>query len=377
MPDSLRRDDPPWQVSRRGLIRRALGAAVAAPPLLGVLGAACRSEPAPAAPAAPPPAAPAGSTGAATGVAAVTLAQRRPMKIAWTAVSGAMSGLWMAYETGAWRELGIDPDLIHVASSSRIASSMQANEIDAGMLDWAVAFQFVAQGGNAREIAGVTNRQIFSVMSVPSITRPEDVIGKRWGITRLGSSTHTASLLALEMWKIRPDQVQFLQLQEVPAILAGMEVGQVDVGAVSPPTNVRAVQAGFRELIDLAENGPEYPSVGLATLERYTSGAPEYVRAIVAGYAMGVARFRKDPERALAVLRQYLQVDDEAILRETHTRFSRYLAFPPLIPVDSLPRIKEDVSAIEPAVANVPIADVAAPRFAEELQTSGFYATLA
>jgi ABC-type nitrate/sulfonate/bicarbonate transport system substrate-binding protein len=253
---------------------------------------------------------------------------------------------------------------------------MQANEVDAGMLDWAVAFQFVAQGGNTREVVAVTNRQIFSVISVASVTRPEDVAGKRWGITRLGSSTHTASLLALELWKIRPDQVQFLQLQEVPAILAAMQAGQVEVGAVSPPTNVRAVQAGFRELIDLAEAGPEYPSVGLATLERHVSTEPDLVRALVAGYGMGVARFRKDRERALAVLRQYLQVDDEAILAETHTRFSRYIAYPPVLPMASLARIKEDVAHEEPRVANIAVTDVAVPRFVDDLEAQGFFASL-
>jgi ABC-type nitrate/sulfonate/bicarbonate transport system substrate-binding protein len=213
-------------------------------------------------------------------------------------------------------------------------------------------------------------------MSVPSITRPQDVIGKQWGITRIGSAVHTASLIALDMWGLKPEDVAFRALQEVPAILAGMQAGQIDVGVVSPPTNVRAIQAGFRELLDLAEEGPEYPSVGLATIDRHVTENPEAVRAYVAGYAMGVARFRKERERAIEILRKYLQLDEESVLTETYSRFTRYLQIPPVLPMGSLARVKEDAMAGDPAVASVPISDVAVPRFVEELEAMGFFATL-
>jgi ABC-type nitrate/sulfonate/bicarbonate transport system substrate-binding protein len=282
----------------------------------------------------------------------------------------------MANESGAWKDLGLDVELIRMGSSSQMAAAIRAGELDGGVLDWALAFQFQSQGGNAREVAAITNRQIFSVVSQPNITQPQDVIGKRWGITRLGSAAHTASLLALDIWGIQPDQVQFLAMQDVPAILVGMQAGGVEVGIMSPPTSTRAIQAGLHELINLAEDGPEYPSIGLAIAERYVKDNPDIVRAYVAGYASGVARFRKDPDRALAVLRQYLQIDDEAILRDTYERFSRYLAYPPILPMNSLDRIKSDLAAEDPAVANVAIADVAAPQFAAELQDHGYFASL-
>jgi ABC-type nitrate/sulfonate/bicarbonate transport system substrate-binding protein len=156
----------------------------------------------------------------------------------------------------------------------------------------------------------------------------------------------------------------------------GMQAGGVEVGTVSPPTSTRALQAGLHQLIDLAEQGPEYPSIGLAITDRYVNEKPEVVRAYVAGYGSGVARFRKNPDRALAVLRQYLQIDDEEILRDTYDRFSRYLAYPPTLPMASLERIKDDLAAEDPAVAKVAIADVAAPQFAEELQAHGYFASL-
>jgi ABC-type nitrate/sulfonate/bicarbonate transport system substrate-binding protein len=359
-------------LSRRTVLRAALGMAAAS-----ALGAACRTEATPtgAAPSgtsAPPPA---GGSASAPEFS-VALSRPQKVKVAWTAVTGAQSGVYMAQETGAWKELGLDVELVRMGSSSQLAAAMRAGEVDGGVLDWALAFQFQSQGGNAREVAAITNRQIFSVVSQPSITRPQDVIGKRWGITRLGSAAHTASLLALDMWGIRPDQVQFLAMQDVPAILVGMQAGGVEVGTVSPPTSIRALQAGLHQLVDLAEDGPEYPSIGLAVAERHVKENPDLVRAYVAGYASGVARFRKDPDRALGVLRQYLQIDDEAILRDTYERFTRYLAYPPTLPLGSLERIKTDLAKEDPEVAKVAIDEVAAPQFADELQAHNYFASL-
>jgi ABC-type nitrate/sulfonate/bicarbonate transport system substrate-binding protein len=365
----------PGPLTRRALLSRALRAAVVTPPLLGMLAAGCQpSTPAPASSPAPSgkPASPAGTAANAP----LVLSPRQPLKLAWTALTGSQAAYWMAYETGAWQELGLDVELLRIPSSSRLASSMVAGEVDGGTLDYAVAFQIAAQGGDTRIVGGITNRQIFAVVARPDITRPQDVVGKRWGITRLGSSTHTASLLALEMWNLRASDVQFIQLQEVPAILAGIEAEQIDVGAVSPPTSTRAVQAGLRELIDLATDGPEYPSIGLSILQRHVDQNPAVARAYIAGYAAGVARFRSDREQALQVMQKYIQIDDQAILADTHARASNYLAFPPLVPMASLPRVKADVAVEDPQVANVAITDVAVPTFAEELAAQGYFARL-
>src|SRR3954469_7076941 len=178
----------PRRLSRRVLLHGAASLAA-----LGTLGACGAAAPAPAPPAggstAPLQSAPAPAAAPVpSGAPPVALARRQPLKLVWTATTGAQGGLYMAYETGAWRDLGLDVELSRMNSSSTMASAMRAGEIDGGPLDWALAFQFVAQGGNVRQVAGVTARQVFSIMSLPSITDPQQVVGKRWGITRLGSS---------------------------------------------------------------------------------------------------------------------------------------------------------------------------------------------
>ncbi len=379
------KDDDRGQLQRVGsqrITRRTLLKGLAGLTTLSVLGQACQTAQ-PAAPQATPTtgakptvAAPKAATPAAAAsplVKQIALAKPRPTKICWTAVSGAMSAFWMAHETGAWKEMGIDSDLVHIPSSSRVVAAFEAREIDASILDWVVAFTSVAAGANGRIVAAITNRQVFSVIGAKGVTKPEDVKGKRFGITRVGSSTHTASLLALDVWGLKPSDVNFIQLQEVPAILSALQAGQVDVGTVSPPTNTRAVKAGFNELINLAADGPEYPSVGVGTTQELINNSPEFVRALVAGYSLGVKRFRSDPERAVQVLQKYLKIDDQATLQDTQKQFSRYLAWPPTVPLKAAQRVLEDVIKTEPKAAKVKVEQVATNQFVEELDKMGFF----
>ena len=100
------------------------------------------------------------------------------------------------------------------------------------------------------------------------------------------------------------------------------------------------------------------------------------MRRAARAYVQGRQRLLNDKPWAIEVFRKYLQIDDESVLLDTYTRFTRYLPLPPVLPLASLERVREDAAAEDPAVLNVPISEVAVPRFVEELEAMGFFASL-
>jgi NitT/TauT family transport system substrate-binding protein len=244
---------------------RCLSVAVALAVSLGA--AAC-------APAAPAPA-PTQAAQAAPPVVSV--------KWIWTAVSGVSGGTWTAIDAGYFKEEGLNVEPIHIASSSRAVPALIANEAQFSNLDGNLMVQASLQGADVVGLLAQTNRLVFSVMADPSIATGSDMKGKRRGITRAGSSTHTAALQALMTWKLEPDRdVALIQLNEVPAILAGLQAKQIDAGVVSPPTNTQAKAAGFKELVNLATDGPEYPSVTIGSTRAYATDHQSEVLALPA-----------------------------------------------------------------------------------------------
>src|SRR5918992_4371244 len=151
-------------------------------------------------------------------VFAVPAAGQTPVRINWTAVTGAQSGMFMAKQEGLFKKHGLDVELIHIPSSSRGIQAILAGEIAFSFMDGANAVQANLKGANLALVAGATNRQVFSLMAKPEIKSAGDLRGKKIGITRVGSSTHTSALFALASAGLKPSDYQILPLMEVPNI---------------------------------------------------------------------------------------------------------------------------------------------------------------
>jgi ABC-type nitrate/sulfonate/bicarbonate transport system substrate-binding protein len=296
------------------------------------------------------------------------------MRINYSAIAAAMAGIWMANDTGAWPECGIEPDLSNVNASSKVLPALLNHDFDGTTLDVMAGVRAIADGGEVVYVGGITNRQIFSVFTRPEISEPADLAGGTWGITRMGSSTYVAAQLALQQWEMTEDDVTFVQLGNVPTIFAALAGGQIDAASLSPPNSFKARAAGFHELINLAEDGPAFPSIGLATTRSVIADRPELIQGFVKGYALGVQRFRQDKDTAVAAYRKYLQTDDADLLDATYTAFKRYVAWPPIIPADGLAHVRQAVATREqPQAAELTDAQIFDSQFADQLQAEGLF----
>lgn len=247
---------------------------------------------------------------------------RAPVTFVTPAVSGAFAGVWTGVEAGYFADEGIDLQLITAADSSRAIPMLFSKEAQFAALDGQVLIQANASGADLRAVASITNHFVFSIVAASDIQSPEDLRGKRLGISGPGSANDTAARQALASWNLSPGtDVALIPSGGMPGVLAGLVANQVEAGIVSPPTSVLAKRAGFHELIDLAREGPEWPSVTMGTSRAMIAEKPELVAGMVRAYASGVHRFKTDPAFGEQVLRKYLQIDDESLLQDTWALF--------------------------------------------------------
>jgi NitT/TauT family transport system substrate-binding protein len=364
--------------------RGRLGPAVSGLALLVLLAllAACASSgtPPPAKPAAPaaPAAGSAGQAGAGatqSGAAAAPTAAPAPLRLVLnsSAINGAQSALWAAYEAGYYREQGLDVELTAVNNTSRVLQAMLAGEIHLGTIDPAAAVQASLEGADFVMLFAAANRLIFSVLSQPSIQQPEALRGKVVGITRLGSAAHTAGKVALKGWGLSAERdVSLLQLGEASAILAGLEARQVDAGVMSAPTSSVARMAGFTELINLNTQGPEYPSVGMGGPRAWVAANEEAVRRFGRAYVQGIHRFKTDKPFALEMYRKYAKLEDPRLLDDTYEQFSASFADAPYVSEVGLAAMLEDLVGEDPRLAGRQAGEWIDARFVRELEASGF-----
>ena len=298
------------------------------------------------------------------------------VRINWTAVTGAQSGVYVAHEEGLFKKNGLEVELIHIPSSSRGIQAILAGELAFSTMDGQNAVQANLKGAGLALVAGATNRFVFSLMARPEIKRISDLKGKKIGITRIGSSTHTATLYALSQAGLKPGDYQILPLMEVPNIFTALVAGQIDAGTVSPPTNSRARKAGLNELMNLAKEGPETVSVAIGTSRSYIKANEDTVRRVVRAYAEALHLFKTNKTTAIRVLGKYTRVKEQDILEDAYSQFHDYLESIPYVSTKGMEAIISEVAEKDPAAKQSKPEDFLDMRFVAELDKQGFFKKL-
>lgn len=299
------------------------------------------------------------------------------VRLNWGAISGVMSPIWVAQEEGLFKKHGLDVELIHIASTSKAIQSMVSGEIQFTTADALNTIQAAAAGADIVMICEGVNRFVFSIMARSDLKRISDLKGKRVGITRLGSSTHTAVLYVVTKAGLGANDYTLLQLGEVPNILTTLLAGQIDAGALSPPTNSRAKKAGLHELVNLGVDGPEYPSTVIASTRAYVKASPENIRRMVRALGEGLNVFKNNRQIGIRAIQKYARLKDAEVLEDTYNQFRD--AFDP-IPYVSRPGIASLLGSLgekDAKIRQLKYEDLADMRFVAEAEKEGFFRKLA
>jgi NitT/TauT family transport system substrate-binding protein len=358
-----------WAI-RRALPGRALMSPIALLLLLVLSACAGGATPSAGSSTTAPTAAPAGAAQAAS----APTAPPAPIKLTlnWTAPGSNHTPIWLAQAAGIFREQGLDVDLVNIPGSSTIIQTMLAGELQLSPLDPATGVQATLNGAEVMLLYAMNNRLNFAVMAQPAIREPRDLNGKILGITRVGSATHTAALVALGGWGLAPDRdVSLRNLGEITAINAALEAGQIDAGIITLPLPL-PLKRGYNQLVDLSSDGPEYPSIAVGARRAWIDANPDAVLRFGRAFVIANFRARRDKAAALDTYRKYIRADDQERLDDLYASFLRIVPEVPDISEPGMVRVLDDLARDEPRLVGRPQTDFVERRFVRELEQSGF-----
>jgi ABC-type nitrate/sulfonate/bicarbonate transport system substrate-binding protein len=168
-------------------------------------------------------------------------AQETRIRAAYSAMSGSMAWVWAAKEGGYFDQHGLKVDLIYIGGTAQLFQSMLAGEIGFGVGGGPSIISVNTQRTSIVAIAGTLNRMIMKIMAIPQIKSSADIRGRRIAITRYGTSTDFAARLFLRSWGLSPEKdAVILQVGSVPNIVASLQSGASQAGALSPPAHLQA-----------------------------------------------------------------------------------------------------------------------------------------
>jgi len=264
-----------------------------------------------------------------------------PLRIAYSAISGAMATLWVAQEAGYFKRDALDTELLYIGGGSLLIQSMLSGDVPFAYGPSVPVINAALRGADLVFIANTGNALVFSIMSRPEIKQPANLKGKKIGVTRLGGSTDWALDAALKQWGIQRRELLVIQTGGMPEGLAGLASGSLDAVVLSPPSNFRALKAGMHELVDAGQLGIVFPNTPLSTTRSFIKSQQDTVLRFLRGFTQGLNRLRTDKPFSMKVLSKFTKVVDSETLADLYQTYAvRYSGDPiPYVRVEGVEEI--------------------------------------
>ena len=296
------------------------------------------------------------------------------VRIAYSAISGAMGPLWMAHDLGFFNRHGLDVQLLYIGGGSVVMQALLGGDVQFVRLGANAVVQASSRGAGLKMIANTINRLVFSLMSRPQIRSATELKGRKIGVTRLGGSTDFALELALRQWGFRRGtDVAVIQTGGMPQLLGAIQAQSIDAGVISPPTNLQAEKLGLKELVDFGDLEILYPNSPLAATETYLRRNRDVALRLLRAYCDGIHRVKTDRETTLKIFAKYTKVNDPDILAELYRIYGiKHLERIPYVK----PEAVDEVLRTEVKTGTAKSADFIDNTLVTEIEREGFFRQL-
>ena len=306
---------------------------------------------------------------------AAETARPTSLRVAYSAITVNQAIPWISYEAGHFKKHGLDVELIH-ASSILALQALLAGEVSIAQSVTDACVSANLSGADTVFMGAILDKPLYSFIVNSRIKTPQDLKGKRVGVTRFGATPDALARATLKMWGLDPvTDVTLVQLNEMGLLVQGLMNGVIDAAPISIPSNIRAKNLGFVELLDMTKINKTYITGTVVTRKRFIDGQRDIAKRFMRGFLEGMKTYLEDEEFSVKVIQKWTRSKNRDEIKEAYALQARYML---RVPRTSL----EGVKTILEGLDRIPAAKTADPRrfvdssLLDELEKEGFLKTL-
>jgi NitT/TauT family transport system substrate-binding protein len=306
------------------------------------------------------------------------MAQLKAIKATYSAMSAASLVTWVAKDAGIFQKHGLDVGLVYISGGSMAMATTIAGETQFTQGVGSGSILAKLSGADTVMLASVLDTINQSLMVVPEIRGAPDLRGKRLGVTRYGALTDFGTRRYLQTVGLDPDKdVRIMQIGGLPEILAAMQAGAIQGGAISSPTLTRAKLLGYRELVDLGTLGVKYPATSYMTTDAYIKNSRPVVINFLKAIIEASHFVKANKDAAINILRRYTKTNEMPILEDTYQIYvQRYIRLMPTSSPEEVKTVLDQIKDKDPRARTTDYDSFIRGDLLREIEQSGFVKSL-
>lgn len=295
------------------------------------------------------------------------------VRVVHSIISGSVLPFWIAQDEGLFRKHRLAVEMIAIPGPARSVQAFLAGEAQMLVVGGQAVVLAALKGADVQIFASVVDVVPQTILTARDIIRPEQLRGKRIGISTFGSAAEFWVVYGLRKYGLDAyKDVAMIQLGDDPTRFAALASGAVQAVVLTPPTSLKAKRLGYHPLIDLSAMGLKYPQVVLAASSSYMKTHEDVIRRFLRTYVEAVHRFRVNRQVSLNALKKYMRIDDPETAMDTIQAYQGFIPPKPHPTVEGMRFLIEGLSPKNPGLKDKRPEEFLDMKFVQELDQSGF-----
>jgi ABC-type nitrate/sulfonate/bicarbonate transport system substrate-binding protein len=297
------------------------------------------------------------------------------MSIGYAAMNARVIPLWAAKEEGFFAKNDIDAEPIFIRGAPTLNAALVSGDIQVGYTGGTAVMGAAVGGADLKILAVLTNKVTYDLVARPGIKTPEDLRGKRIGVTSIGGTNWMGTILGLERLGVDPirGKLNMIVVGDDSVRTQGLLAGVMDATAVDGVYSRILHDKGLPVLSEFGALKIPITASSIVVRNALIQSNPWVVenvlKAVLEGVIWGIAPMNKS--KVIGLISKHLRVTAHEA-EEGYKDMLLGLERKPVPDVEGLKNIQRLMKSRNPRMAALKVDDLVDASFMQKLEENGF-----
>ena len=296
------------------------------------------------------------------------------INLIYTARVMSQSYPWIAQEAGLFKKYDLDVPVVFVTPGAPAVAAILSGDSEVAVIGAASITRPWVQGNKDPVfVGGIKSLLTHSLIAKTDIKRPEQLKGKRVGVSRIGSNPHYFAVQALRHFNIDAREVSFIQAGGAPETLAALVAQGIDAAVLTVPTDAQALKLGYHYVVYGPDLNIAYAATTLITRRSIMAKRSPVIGRFMRAMAEAAKIMHTDKDYVYKIMEKYLRIDDRKLLEASYNVEIKALEPRLAMKHEGFQSTLDEIAPTEPRAKTVKPAEMIDTRYLDEMEKGGFF----
>jgi NitT/TauT family transport system substrate-binding protein len=279
----------------------------------------------------------------------------------------------IARDRGLFTKYGLSTESIYIPGGSINVQVLVSGSLDLSQLSGAPGVAANLEGADLVYILGLLDKLNYQLVTRPEIKNAEQLKGKKFAVSRFGSSADFGMRALLKRLNIDPvKEATILQVGDEPTRIAAITSGNVDGTVVNAPFGSEAERLKLAVIADSVKMNIPFFNTGLLGSKRFLEKQDAKVMNFLRAYLEAIKVLKTERNYAVKALGQFTRVQNTRAIQEGYDYFVQQVANVPYPSVEAMQAVVAQIAESNPKARGIDARAYVSDRYLKRLEEEGF-----